>query len=99
MGRVIPRHRQTEGDQPGCFMADRQEDRRRLGLYFALAQCGVEMVAPFVVGLLLDNYLHTVPWLTVAGVVLGFVGGLAHMVVIVNQLNKDPSPPSDRERR
>ncbi len=78
-------------------MADRQEDRRRLGLYLSLAQCGGEMVVPLVVGLVLDRYLHTMPWLTVAGAVLGFVGGLTHMVVILNRLDQRPPPPGDRE--
>ncbi|HJT76816.1 MAG TPA: AtpZ/AtpI family protein [Gemmataceae bacterium] len=78
-------------------MADRQEDRRRLGLYFSLAQCGGEMVVPLVAGLLLDRSLHTMPWLTITGAVVGFVVGLVHMVVILNRLDQKPSGPADRE--
>lgn len=80
-------------------MADRQDERRRLGLYLALAQCGTEMVVPLVVGFLLDRYLGTLPWLTVAGALLGFVGGLTHMVVILNKLDRDSSAPADREEQ
>jgi F0F1-type ATP synthase assembly protein I len=80
-------------------MADRPEDRRRLGLYLALAQSGMEMVVPLGVGLLLDRWLGITPWLTITGAVLGFVGGLAHMIVIMNRLDQNSSAPADGEQR
>jgi hypothetical protein len=76
---------------------DRQAERRRLGLYFALAQAGTEMVMPFVVGLIADYYLGTKPWLALAGIGIGFFGGLAHMIIIANRLNRDSSPNSRRD--
>lgn len=64
---------------------DRPPDSRELGYYFTLAQVGVEMVAPLIVGLVLDNVLDTGPWLAVAGIVLGFIGGITHIVVLTNR--------------
>jgi F0F1-type ATP synthase assembly protein I len=76
---------------------DDQADRRRFGQYVALAQAGTEMVMPFVLGLIADHYLGTSPWLTLAGIVLGFFGGLAHMVIIANRLNRDSSSNPRRD--
>lgn len=58
------------------------------GLYYALATCGMEMVAPMIGGILLDNWLGTSPIFTAITIVLGFVGGITHMVLISNQINK-----------
>jgi F0F1-type ATP synthase assembly protein I len=55
---------------------------REMGYYLSLAQVGLEMVAPLIVGLVIDSYADTRPWFTLAGMVLGFVGGLAHIVVL-----------------
>jgi F0F1-type ATP synthase assembly protein I len=66
-------------------------NRRTLGLALTLTQVPLEMVGLLVLGLVGDTYLHTTPWLSVAGAVLGFACGLAHLVVIVNQMNKDSS--------
>ena len=69
---------------------------RELGFYFALAQIGLEMVAPMVIGLLLDYWLDWLPWLTVIGLTLGVVGGMVHLVMMVQQHNKErQQPPGD----
>jgi F0F1-type ATP synthase assembly protein I len=73
-------------------MAD-QEDPRQLGLYFAMAQVGFEMVVPIVAGVFLDNWWGTSPWMVALGAVLGLVGGLYHLIVLLNRFNK-PRPPS-----
>lgn len=57
------------------------------GLYYALATCGMEMVVPMIGGILLDNWLDTSPIFTAITIVLGFVGGITHMVLISNQIN------------
>jgi F0F1-type ATP synthase assembly protein I len=69
---------------------------RQLGQYYALAQVGMEMVTPLVAGVLLDYYLESSPWGSVVGAVLGFVGGLVHLIALVNsKKHKDSShPPS-----
>lgn len=54
------------------------------GRYFALGQVGLEMVAPLVVGVLLDSWWGTSPWLAVVGAGVGLVGGLLHLVLYLN---------------
>ncbi len=58
---------------------------RELGRYFALSQIGMEMVAPIGLGLVLDYWLGWSPWCAVIGALLGFVGGLTHLIVLVNR--------------
>jgi ATP synthase protein I len=64
---------------------------RQMGYYAALAQTSVEMVLPIVVGLLLDHWLGTAPWITCIGAVVGFAGGLTHLILIVKQKERDES--------
>jgi F0F1-type ATP synthase assembly protein I len=73
------------------------EDPRRFGLYLALAQAGLEMVAPMGLGIFLDRVLGWTPWLTIAGAVGGFIGGLAHMITLAQRLN-DNDKPGPRSR-
>jgi F0F1-type ATP synthase assembly protein I len=52
------------------------------------------MVAPLLVGIALDHYLGWRPWATLAGVLFGFVGGLAHLIMLGNRDNSaDSSEP------
>jgi F0F1-type ATP synthase assembly protein I len=74
------------------------EDPKKLGLVLSLGQVGMEMVVPIVAGLALDYYSEkTAPWGILAGVLLGFSGGLLHLVAIMKRLeklhDKDPKPP------
>jgi F0F1-type ATP synthase assembly protein I len=64
---------------------DRNPDARELGIYFTLAQVGVEMVVPLILGLVVDYYASTSPWAMIAGMILGFVGGLWHIVLLTNK--------------
>jgi F0F1-type ATP synthase assembly protein I len=73
----------------------RPPDARELGYYFALAQVGVEMVVPLIVGLVIDYYADWGPWATIGGTILGFVGGVVHLVALANQQearHKRPPP-------
>ena len=79
-------------------------DQKDLSRYLALGQVGLEMVAPIALGVELDSYLGWSPWGVIAGVVIGFVGGLAHLVTMTKPsgLSKPPRPapparPTDRE--
>ena len=60
-------------------------DSKELGYYFTLAQVGLEMVAPLIVGLVIDAVLGTSPWLMLAGIIFGFVGGLTHIIMLTNK--------------
>jgi F0F1-type ATP synthase assembly protein I len=72
-------------------MPSDQPDPKELGFYFALAQVGLEMVAPVGAGAILDHYLRWGPWATAGGAVLGLVGGLAHLVAILNKHDRSSS--------
>jgi len=65
-------------------MPTNQTDPKEIGHYYALAQVGMEMVVPVVLGLLLDSYLDWRPWGVVLGAVLGLAAGLAHLVMILD---------------
>jgi len=69
-------------------MADNAPNPRELGRYFALAQVGLEMVAPIVLGLFLDRQFGWGPWGVVAGAVLGLVGGFSHLVHMLNRFDE-----------
>jgi F0F1-type ATP synthase assembly protein I len=74
-------------------------DPKEVGSYYALAQVGLEMVAPVVLGLALDYYLDWSPWGVIVGAVLGLVGGLAHLVSITNRREDRGSGTSGRDKR
>ncbi len=70
-----------------------------LGRYFALSQIGLEMVAPIGLGLALDYWLGSSPWGAVIGAILGFVGGITHLIVLVNQRKeKEESKPARKDK-
>jgi F0F1-type ATP synthase assembly protein I len=76
-------------------VADKPDSQRDAGLYVALAQTGLEMVAPVVIGVFLDNHFGWSPWGAAIGVVVGFVGGLAHMLILLKrgEERRPPEPP------
>ena len=88
-GRKIPWLSRQDFTRDGGTrpLAQDPHDPRRLGLYMALAQVGMEMVVPVVLGVILDLNLGWTPWGIVAGALLGLVGGLAHMLVLVKRLS------------
>ena len=72
-------------------MSDNAPTPRDMGRYFALAQVGLEMVLPIVLGVFLDRWLRWAPWGVVAGAVLGLVGGLWHLVLLLNRFDDKDS--------
>jgi F0F1-type ATP synthase assembly protein I len=77
-------------------MADDLPQRRQTNLYMAISQVGMEMVAPIVVGVILDRALGTSPWIMVGGTLFGFVGGMMHLIALVNRLDRTDPPPKKR---
>ncbi len=71
---------------------------REMGYYAALAQTGVEMVLPTVGGYYVDEWLGTTPWITIGAAVFGFAGGMIHLIMILQQKERDETsekkPPS-----
>jgi F0F1-type ATP synthase assembly protein I len=66
-------------------MHPQDSERRQLGIYFAIAQVGTEMVAPAVLGVWLDSTYGWAPWATIIGVVFGFVSGIMHLVILMKR--------------
>lgn len=77
-------------------MPEGRPDPREMGRYLAIAQVGLEMVAPIALGLVLDHYLGWTPWGIVGGTILGFFGGLAHLLAILKRF-EDDGPPAPRQ--
>ena len=73
---------------------DQPDDGRQLGRMVAIAQIGLEMVAPIILGMVLDNWLETTPWLTMLGAVVGLVGGIYHLLLLRNRPDDPPRGPS-----
>jgi hypothetical protein len=74
-------------------------DSRELGFYFALAQIGLEMVAPLLLGVFLDAAFDWHPWATVSGALFGFIGGLTHLIMMVQRHDRaGPSKPEGGAR-
>lgn len=78
-------------------MPERPPDAKELGHYFALAQVGLEMVVPIVIGLWLDNTFAWGSWGVVSGAVLGLVLGLVHLVAL--QQRQERKDGADKPRR
>jgi F0F1-type ATP synthase assembly protein I len=68
-----------------------------MGYYFALAQIGFEMIAPMLIGLGLDYWLGWMPWATVIGLIVGFVGGMVHLVRMVQKHDAEERRPPGGE--
>ena len=74
-------------------------DPKQLARLLAVSQVGFEMVAPIVLGLAADYYFGLSPWCLIVGLFVGLVGGVAHLVVISQQLQKPTAagkPPEGR---
>jgi F0F1-type ATP synthase assembly protein I len=70
-----------------------QGDPRDLRRYMELSQIGLEMVAPIGLGLVLDYYTGWMPWATVTCCVLGFVGGMLHLVALTRKQDEGKRRP------
>jgi F0F1-type ATP synthase assembly protein I len=72
-------------------------DPKQLGQLAMLSQVGLEMAAPVGVGAALDYYLGSAPWCSVGGAVLGLVGGIAHLIAILNRRAREDSTKRQRD--
>lgn len=67
------------------------------GRLIALSQVGLEMVAPIAIGLYLDGRFDWTPWGVVVGVMLGFVGGLSHLLLLLKRFDVKKDSNSQRD--
>ncbi len=70
---------------------DQQPTPREMGYYAALAQIGLEMVLPAILGFYLDSWLGTTPWIMVALAVFGFAASLIHLFALLRNKERDES--------
>jgi F0F1-type ATP synthase assembly protein I len=78
-------------------MLPKDRERRQLGIYYAMAQVGLEMVVPVGLGWWVDEKLGTGPWLLIGGVILGFIVGVVHLVALSKSANgRDDKKDQDR---
>jgi F0F1-type ATP synthase assembly protein I len=59
-----------------------------LGRYVAVGQVSLEMVVPIAIGLAADYFIDWGHWGVVIGTILGFTGGLFHLIHLANKLDK-----------
>jgi len=69
------------------------DDSKEVGFYFALSQVGLEMVAPIGLGWGLDYAFGWGPWGIISGAVLGLVGGMLHLVNMLNRREEEQKRP------
>lgn len=80
-------------------MPSRLPKPREMGYLIAISQVGFEMVVPIAVGVALDVWLHTLPWITIVGVLIGLFGGITHLIVLINRMDKaEKSEPPNSPR-
>jgi len=63
----------------------------------ALAQVGMEMVAPVAIGLFIDYRWDSLPWGTAIGAAVGFIGGFAHIFALLNRFEDNDRRSHDQE--
>jgi F0F1-type ATP synthase assembly protein I len=68
-----------------------------MGYYFTLGQVGLEMVVPVLAGLAFEYYVGGRPWGVIAGAALGLIGGLTHLLILLNRQNDQASAPRQRD--
>jgi F0F1-type ATP synthase assembly protein I len=76
-------------------MPEHKDSTGGLGWSIRAAMIGSEMAMPAVVGWLVDMWLNTLPWVTVAGTLLGFALGMTHVFFLAKQALQGgpPNPP------
>jgi F0F1-type ATP synthase assembly protein I len=73
-------------------MSEDSSGPNKFARYTEISQIGLEMVAPIGLGLGLDYWMSWGPWGAIVGAILGLVGGMGHLVVILNaKAAQDPS--------
>jgi F0F1-type ATP synthase assembly protein I len=80
-------------------MPQREPDFKLLGQLAVLSQIGLEMATPVGIGAALDYYFGWAPWASIAGAVLGLLGGMAHLVAILNRRATHNSERTEREHQ
>jgi F0F1-type ATP synthase assembly protein I len=67
-------------------------NQKLLARLLTLSQVGFVIAGGPVIGLLLDTWLGTSPWLLVVGAVLGFVSGMIQLVALSRPMPGEDKP-------
>jgi F0F1-type ATP synthase assembly protein I len=70
---------------------------KEFGSFVSIGQIGMEMAVPIGIGVALDYYFNSGPWATIAGAVLGFTGGMAHLIALANKGNDASTSKRDSD--
>jgi F0F1-type ATP synthase assembly protein I len=73
------------------------QNQKAFSRYLGMSQAGLEMVVPIGIGVAVDWYWNTGPWGAIVGAVLGFGGGLTHLIYMSQKKDENgdqPSPPT-----
>jgi F0F1-type ATP synthase assembly protein I len=84
-------------EEEGVSMPQSEPDYKLLGQLAVLSQIGLEMAAPVGAGALADYFFGWAPWGSICGAVLGLVGGMAHLIAILNRAARESSEKRQRE--
>lgn len=69
-------------------------DPKLMGDYARYSQMGLEMVAPIILGYLLDDFVFgSLPWLTIVGAVMGLAWMLWRLTRLLSR-DDQPQPPA-----
>jgi F0F1-type ATP synthase assembly protein I len=69
-------------------MAEQTPPSRSVAYLLAIGQVGIEMVVPIALGVLLDRWLQTTPWLMVLGVLVGLLVGWVQLAALLRRLDR-----------
>lgn len=78
-------------------MLGKPENRKLLARLLLLSQVGLEMVAPVIVGSMIDRWLGSSPWGVAVGALLGLTGGLIHLVILSKPLPGEDRPDEEQK--
>ena len=68
---------------------------KEFGYFVSISQVGMEMAVPVGLGVALDYYMNWGPWAAIAGAVLGFTGGMIHLVALASSKDDSSKPKRD----
>ena len=87
----MPAEEETSEKESSNWISGMGGDQKYMSLGI---QAGVSVAFYLGVGLLLDNWLGTLPWLTLVGAAIGIVG----MFYLFIRMNRDLNESSDKRR-
>jgi len=92
-----PKRSLAVGSKRDGAVPQQEPDFKLLGQLAVLSQVGLEMAAPVGLGAALDYYFGWAPWASVCGALRGLVGGMTHLIAILNRRAAEDSAKQKRD--